>query len=418
MEFDKEKQRAERFDALGHPIRIRILEILNQGSMSFADLKRILEIDSSGHLKHHLDKLNNLIKTGEDGKYCLSSEGRDALLDIRPIEKYNEDARMKEQATLLLSSLWSDFKSVREIAIVQLSLMGQKAVPYLTSTLSDHLEALNKVGGYRDNFHGELAACSGYPSCSKRDALERTISTVIQTLGVINDPNTIDDIAKALPRNEAFTALGKIGNKRALKILVSVMPDYYEKKIRGHDRSDEDDSFLRNVFAHFDAEEVRSELENLFREGNESAKNASARILGVVGDSRSFPVLTEALTNPSVTIEAVKALQRLKAIEAVPKMIDELFKSQNRDASETIAKAVLELGGLQDLLLVSFHRPKVLISTRPFDAAIIQIGEKAVPELAKLFQDPDSDVQREAAEMVAKIKRGEKLEYASFSDRL
>jgi len=380
-------------------------------------LKRILEIDSSGHLKHHLDKLNNLIKTDEDGKYCLSTEGRDALLDIRPIEKYTEDARVKEQSALLIRSLWSDFQSVREIAIVQLSLLGQKAVPYLTSTLGSQLEALSNLK-YNDSFYGEVARCSDYPSCSKKDATERTIAAIIQTLGIINDPNTIDDIAKALPRNEAFTALGKVGSKRALNVIISVMPDYYDKKLRGYGSSNESDAFLRNVFTNFDAEDVRSELEDMLREGKELSKNSAARILSIVGDSRSFPVLIETLVNSSVTIEAVTALQRLKATESIPKMVEELLKNPNREVSESIAKAVLELGCLENWLAVSFHRPKISISTKPFDAAIIESGEKAVPELAKLFQDPNPDVQREAAEMIAKIKRGEKIEYATFSDRI
>jgi hypothetical protein len=43
-----------------------------------------------------------------------------------------------------------------------------------------------------------------------------------------------------------------------------------------------------------------------------------------------------------------------------------------------------------------------------FKTAIIKSGETAVTKLAKLLQDPDSSNQREAAEMIAKIKRGEK----------
>ena len=157
------------------------------------------------------------------------------------------------------------------------------------------------------------------------------------------------------------------------------------------------------------------------REGNEISKTTAARILGAVGDSKSFPALTDALANgePSTIAEITRALHRLKATEAVPKMISELFKNQNRDISETIAKTVLELGSLEDWLLVSFHRPKIAISTRPFDAAIIDSGEKAVPGLAKLLQGSDADVQREAAEMIAKIKRGEKYtDYSGFSDRI
>ena len=73
MEDDQEDQRrAEIFDALGHPTRITILKTLNEETMGFADLKKNVGIDSSGHLQHHLNKLDSLIKTDENGKYCLS----------------------------------------------------------------------------------------------------------------------------------------------------------------------------------------------------------------------------------------------------------------------------------------------------------------------------------------------------------
>ena len=84
--IEQDKQRAEVFDALGHPTRILILKVLSEGSLGFADLKKKLSIDSSGHLQHHLTKLNGLMKTDEYGKYCLSDEGKDALLTVQTVE--------------------------------------------------------------------------------------------------------------------------------------------------------------------------------------------------------------------------------------------------------------------------------------------------------------------------------------------
>lgn len=80
------RQKAEVFDALGHPTRIQILKVLSEGSFGFADLKKKTAIDSSGHLQHHLNKLDGLIKTDEYGKYCLSDEGKDALLTVQTVE--------------------------------------------------------------------------------------------------------------------------------------------------------------------------------------------------------------------------------------------------------------------------------------------------------------------------------------------
>jgi DNA-binding HxlR family transcriptional regulator len=72
QEVAKDRERAEVFDALGHPTRIVILKSLSEGALGFADLKKKTAIESSGHLQHHLTKLNGLIKTDEYGKYCLS----------------------------------------------------------------------------------------------------------------------------------------------------------------------------------------------------------------------------------------------------------------------------------------------------------------------------------------------------------
>ena len=83
---EEERQRAEVFDSLGHPTRIVILKALSEGPMGFADLKKRISVDSSGHLQHHLNKLNGLIKTDEQGKYCLSDQGRDALLTVQTVE--------------------------------------------------------------------------------------------------------------------------------------------------------------------------------------------------------------------------------------------------------------------------------------------------------------------------------------------
>ena len=77
---DKDREWAELFDALSHPTRIMILKALSEEPIGFADLKKKLDIESSGHLQHHLSKPGNLIKTDNYGKYTLSDQGKDALL--------------------------------------------------------------------------------------------------------------------------------------------------------------------------------------------------------------------------------------------------------------------------------------------------------------------------------------------------
>jgi DNA-binding HxlR family transcriptional regulator len=83
---EEDQRRAEVFDALSHPTRIMILKALGEGALGFADLKKKTGIESSGHLQHHLTKLGPLVKTDDYGKYCLSDQGRDALLTVQTVE--------------------------------------------------------------------------------------------------------------------------------------------------------------------------------------------------------------------------------------------------------------------------------------------------------------------------------------------
>lgn len=96
-QVEQDRQRAEVFDALGHPTRIQILKVLSEGSLGFADLKKKTAIESSGHLQHHLTKLNGLIKTDEFGRYCLSDEGKDALITVQTVENVSPKKEVKQK---------------------------------------------------------------------------------------------------------------------------------------------------------------------------------------------------------------------------------------------------------------------------------------------------------------------------------
>lgn len=86
---------AELFEAISHPVRIRILKILEKEPTSFASLKRHLNIESSGNLDHHLKKLAQLIKVREDGLYSLTDAGKEALLSIEAIDLWKETEKRK-----------------------------------------------------------------------------------------------------------------------------------------------------------------------------------------------------------------------------------------------------------------------------------------------------------------------------------
>jgi len=80
---DESLSRAELFEALSHPIRVRILESLESAPLRFSDLKRAAGIQSNGHLEFHLRKLSGLVTSTETGDYSLTDDGREALTFLR-----------------------------------------------------------------------------------------------------------------------------------------------------------------------------------------------------------------------------------------------------------------------------------------------------------------------------------------------
>ncbi|HRR54196.1 MAG TPA: helix-turn-helix domain-containing protein [Candidatus Methanomethylicus sp.] len=73
------RDRAELFETLGHPVRIRLLQVLAESPLGFSELKRAIGVESSGQLQFHLGKLQGLVKNTPEGNYALTDEGKEAL---------------------------------------------------------------------------------------------------------------------------------------------------------------------------------------------------------------------------------------------------------------------------------------------------------------------------------------------------
>ena len=84
-DFDTSKSKL--FEALGHPFRVKLITVLTEHPLGFAELKHVMNIKSSGHLSFHLGKLNDLITSTPDGKYQLSEYGYEALHLITTINQ-------------------------------------------------------------------------------------------------------------------------------------------------------------------------------------------------------------------------------------------------------------------------------------------------------------------------------------------
>ena len=79
---EAQDSRAELFEAIGHPTRIKILQVLHDEPRGFADLKRAVGVESSGNMSFHLTKLRDLVRTAADGNYVLTDDGREALWSV------------------------------------------------------------------------------------------------------------------------------------------------------------------------------------------------------------------------------------------------------------------------------------------------------------------------------------------------
>jgi DNA-binding transcriptional ArsR family regulator len=77
--------KAEIFEALGHPTRIRILQELSEKPLAFSELKRSTGLESNGLLTFHLGRLKDLVKLNPEGAYAVTDEGREALRLIQTV---------------------------------------------------------------------------------------------------------------------------------------------------------------------------------------------------------------------------------------------------------------------------------------------------------------------------------------------
>jgi DNA-binding transcriptional ArsR family regulator len=73
------ESRAEVFEALGHPTRLKILQALSEKPLGFSELKRATGVDSNGLLAFHLRKLGDLVVVNTEGSYALADEGKEAI---------------------------------------------------------------------------------------------------------------------------------------------------------------------------------------------------------------------------------------------------------------------------------------------------------------------------------------------------
>ncbi len=174
--------RAELFEALGHPMRVKILNALEGRPMGFADLKREVGIESSGHLQFHLSKLSSLVATTAGGDYVLSDDGREAIRVLRSTRASSEQAAPVARVSPLRRIGWrTPLLTVLLVAVVVLASVAiyqQDQLAAMNRTLSSETVS---IGGTRYYFESIPVLPNG-----TQLLFHRVIFTILQPINVIN----------------------------------------------------------------------------------------------------------------------------------------------------------------------------------------------------------------------------------------
>ena len=113
----------EIFEAISHPIRIKILKLLSEKPRTFSELKRKLGIKSSGKLDYHIKKLDKLITVDNDGRYTLTSLGYAALQTVNNVRRIGWQKRAfiiacASYSLILALTLWKTPSKVALLCLV------------------------------------------------------------------------------------------------------------------------------------------------------------------------------------------------------------------------------------------------------------------------------------------------------------
>jgi DNA-binding transcriptional ArsR family regulator len=115
--------KAEVFEALGHPTRIRILQELANRPLTYSELKRAAGMESNGLLTFHLGKMRDLVRLNPEGNYALTEEGREALRIVEASRKQPEGHSGQRPALHLPHQ-----KAILAGLVVALIVLGSTAV--------------------------------------------------------------------------------------------------------------------------------------------------------------------------------------------------------------------------------------------------------------------------------------------------
>ncbi len=108
------------FTSLKHPVRRKILRMLNNKPLTFMEIVEQLEVSSS-HLTYHLESLGELLAKTETGEYQLSSFGKAAASAMKGVEEAPELANRRPKK---MARRWKAAFAVLTVVVLLLSSFG------------------------------------------------------------------------------------------------------------------------------------------------------------------------------------------------------------------------------------------------------------------------------------------------------
>ena len=173
--------------------------------------------------------------------------------------------RFEEQVGLLVKAIRSKEEGVRDLAVVEISLLGPRVVPYLGLALEDALDESD----VQRSAHQSMASA------------ERGVAGICSALGIIRDSDAVVNLAAALPRKEAVEALAKMGGERALELIMAMIES--RDSSWPSSSADSDPAFVKRVFLRF-GEAGRKRLHDELENGSGPRRAALAEIIRIMGD--------------------------------------------------------------------------------------------------------------------------------------
>lgn len=131
------------FKSLKHPVRRRILKLLNDKPLSFMELAELVGISSS-HLTYHLESLGELVCKQDETQYRLSNFGKATVCAMKGVEEAPE---LENRRPKKMAKKWKAVFAVLMVTVLLLSSFGVYQYVMLTQLAADQssLEAENQL---------------------------------------------------------------------------------------------------------------------------------------------------------------------------------------------------------------------------------------------------------------------------------